>query len=88
GTNFVIIDDVIDGLDNVVSATFKDNEASYLAGVAAAYTTETNVVGFIGGVKGEVIDRFDAGFKAGVDAGAKELGKEIKVLNQYAGDFS
>ncbi|HAP6966185.1 TPA: BMP family ABC transporter substrate-binding protein, partial [Enterococcus faecium] len=69
GTNFVIIDDVIDGLDNVVSATFKDNEASYLAGVAAAYTTETNVVGFIGGVKGEVIDRFDAGFKAGVDAG-------------------
>ena len=88
GTNFVIIDDVIDGLDNVVSATFKDNEASYLAGVAAAYTTETNVVGFIGGVKGEVIDRFDAGFKAGVDAGAKELGKEIKVLNQYAGDIS
>ena len=88
GTNFVIIDDVIDGLDNVVSATFKDNEASYLAGIAAAYTTETNVVGFIGGVKGEVIDRFDAGFKAGVDAGAKELGKEIKVLNQYAGDFS
>ncbi len=79
---------MIDGLDNVLSATFKDNEASYLAGIAAAYTTETNVVGFIGGVKGEVIDRFDAGFKAGVDAGAKELGKEIKVLNQYAGDFS
>ncbi|MDA3964759.1 BMP family lipoprotein [Enterococcus thailandicus] len=87
-TNFVIIDDVIDGLDNVVSATFKDNEASYLAGIAAAYTTETNVVGFIGGVKGEVIDRFDAGFTAGVEAGAKELGKKIDVKNQYAGDFS
>ncbi|MBO0431051.1 BMP family protein [Enterococcus sp. DIV0660C] len=87
-TNFVIIDDVIDGVDNVVSATFKDNEASYLAGIAAAYTTETNVVGFIGGVKGEVIDRFDAGFTAGVEAGAKELGKEIEVKNQYAGDFS
>ncbi len=26
--------------------------------------------------------------KAGVDAGAKELQKEIKVMNQYAGDFS
>jgi basic membrane protein A len=88
GTNFVIIDDVIDGLDNVVSATFKDNEASYLAGIAAAYTTKTDVVGFVGGVKGEVIDRFDAGFKAGVDAGAKALGKDIKVLNQYAGDFN
>ncbi|MGK0552576.1 BMP family lipoprotein [Enterococcus faecalis] len=87
-TNFVIIDDVIEKTDNVVSATFKDNEASYLAGIAAAYTTKTNVVGFIGGVKGEVIDRFDAGFKAGVDAGAKELNKNIKVLNQYAGDFA
>ncbi|HJG23439.1 BMP family ABC transporter substrate-binding protein [Enterococcus durans] len=87
-TNFAIIDDVIEGKDNVVSATFKDNEASYLAGIAAAYTTETNIVGFIGGVKGEVIDRFDAGFKAGVDAGAKALNKEVKVLNQYAGDFS
>ena len=87
-TNFAIIDDVIEGKDNVVSATFKDNEASYLAGIAAAYTTETNTVGFIGGVKGEVIDRFDAGFKAGVDAGAKALNKDVKVLNQYAGDFS
>lgn len=87
-TNFAIIDDVIEGKDNVVSATFKDNEASYLAGVAAAYTTETNVVGFIGGVKGEVIDRFEAGFNAGVKAGAEALNKDIEVLNQYAGDFS
>lgn len=85
--NFVIIDDVAKG-KNVVSATFKDHEAAYLAGIAAAYTTKINKVGFIGGVKGEVIDRFDAGFKAGVDAGAKELNKKITVLNQYAGDFS
>ncbi|MFV0560425.1 MAG: BMP family protein [Enterococcus sp.] len=87
-TNFVIIDDVIENQDNVVSATFKDNEAAYLAGIAAAYTTKTNIVGFIGGVKGEVIDRFDAGFTAGVEAGAKALDKDIEVLNQYAGDFS
>ncbi|MCH4058298.1 BMP family lipoprotein [Lapidilactobacillus gannanensis] len=87
-TNFVIIDDSIDGIKNVVSATFKDNESSYLAGVAAAYTTKTNTVGFIGGVKGDVIDRFDAGYTEGVKAGAKELGKSIKIINQYAGDFS
>ncbi|WP_071130187.1 BMP family lipoprotein [Enterococcus timonensis] len=93
--NFVIIDDVPvdkDGNeaipDNVSAATFKDNEGAYLAGIAAAYTTETNTVGFIGGVKGTVIDRFDAGFKAGVEAAAEELGKEIEVLNQYAGDFN
>ncbi|MBD9903109.1 BMP family protein [Enterococcus faecium] len=85
--NFVIVDDVVEG-DNVASATFKDNEAAYLAGVAAAYSTESNKVGFIGGVKGEVIDRFEAGFVAGVEAGAKELGKEVTVNVQYAGDFS
>ncbi|MFC6315275.1 BMP family ABC transporter substrate-binding protein [Lapidilactobacillus achengensis] len=86
--NFVIIDDSIKGLDNVVSATFKDNESSYLAGIAAAYTTKTNIVGFVGGAKGDVIDRFDAGYAEGVAAGAKELGKSVKVINQYAGDFS
>ncbi|XKR51261.1 BMP family ABC transporter substrate-binding protein [Enterococcus faecalis] len=32
-TNFVLIDDQIDGKKNVVSATFRDNEATYLAGV-------------------------------------------------------
>lgn len=85
--NFVIVDDVVEGA-NVASATFKDNEAAYLAGMAAAYSTESNKVGFIGGVKGEVIDRFEAGFVAGVEAGAKELGKTVEVNVQYAGDFS
>ena len=85
-TNFVIVDEVID-LPNVASATFKDHEASYLAGIAAAYTTETGTVGFIGGVEGEVIDRFEAGFNAGVEAASKELDKEVEVKNQYAGDF-
>lgn len=87
-TNFVIIDDVIEGQKNVVSATFQDNEAAYLAGIAAAYTTKSNKVGFIGGVEGDVIDRFDAGYKAGVDAGAKALNKTVEVINQYAGDFN
>ena len=80
-TNFIIVDDIID-LPNVASATFKDQESSYLAGVAAAYTTETDNIGFIGGVEGGVIDRFEAGFNAGIKAAAKGLKKEIKVENQ------
>src|SRR5699024_3736745 len=83
-TNFVIIDDVIEGMDNVASATFKDNEAAYLAGVAAATTTETKKVGFVGGVEGEVIDRFQAGFEAGV----KSVDSSIEVKVQYAASFS
>lgn len=86
-TNFGIIDSVIEGKNNVVSATFKDNEASYLAGVAAAYQTKTNKVGFIGGEEGAVIDRFDGGFYQGVMDTAKKLDKEITVDRKYAASF-
>lgn len=86
-TNFGIIDEVVDGLNNVVSATFKDNEASYLAGVAAAESTKTNKVGFIGGEEGVVIDRFEAGFRQGVHDTAKKLGKDIDVTVEYAASF-
>ena len=40
---------------NVASVTFADNEAAYLAGVAAAKTTKTKQVGFVGGIESEVI---------------------------------
>ena len=87
-TNFVIIDSVIEGQDNVVSATFKDHEAAYLAGVAAAHTTQTNKIGFVGGEESPVIDRFEAGFVKGIEDTAKELGKEIDVDVQYAASFN
>lgn len=85
--NFVIIDDWIKNQKNVVSANFKSQDASYLAGVIAAYTTKTNVVGFIGGIHGHIVDLFDAGFTKGVQDTAKKLHKNIKILNQYAGSF-
>ncbi|RVU71173.1 MULTISPECIES: BMP family protein [Lactobacillus] len=86
--NFVIIDSVITGQKNVASVTFKSNEASYLGGLAAAYTTKTNKVGFIGGAKSEIIDLFEAGFKQGVADGAKALHKKISVETQYIGNFT
>lgn len=86
-TNFIIVDEEIKDQENVASATFRDQESAYLAGIAAAHTTETNKVGFIGGVKGQVIGEFEAGFKAGVEAGAKELDKDIEVITQYAEAF-
>ena len=77
------MDSVVD-LPNVASLTFKDNEAAFLAGVAAAKTTKTKQVGFIGGVEGFVIDRFEAGFVEGV----KAVDPSIKVEVQYAGSFA
>ena len=81
--NYVIIDDVIKDQENVVSATFADNEAAYLAGVAAAKTTKTKQVGFVGGIESEVITRFEKGFEAGV----KSVDPSIKVKVDYAGSF-
>ena len=86
--NFVIVDSVVNGQKNVASVTFKSNEASYLGGLAAAYTTKTNKVGFIGGAKSAIIDLFEAGFKQGVADGAKALHKKITVQTQYIGNFT
>ena len=86
--NFVIIDDVITGQKNAASVTFESNQASYLAGIAAAYTTKTNHVGYIGGAKSATLELFEAGFKQGVEDGAKALGKKIKVDDQYIGNFT
>ena len=81
--NYVLIDDVIKDQKNVASVTFADNEAAYLAGVAAAKTTKTKKVGFVGGMESEVISRFEAGFKAGVAS----VDSSIKVQVDYAGSF-
>lgn len=82
-TNFVLIDGVTD-IKNVASVTFKDNEAAFLAGVASAKTTKTKKVGFVGGQHGQVIDRFEAGFKQGVES----VDKSIKVDVKYAESFT
>lgn len=78
-----IIDEVVPNQENVASIMFKANEASFLAGVAAALQSETGKVGFIGGMEGPVIGGFQAGFEAGVAA----ADPKVKVDVQYAGSF-
>ena len=73
---------------NLTGVVFKAQEPSYLVGYIAAKSTKTNKVGFVGGIKGDVIDQFEYGFRAGVAYAAKELGKEITVDIQYADSFT
>jgi basic membrane protein A len=80
--NFAIIDNVVKA-PNVESVTFSENEGSYLVGVIAGLTTKTDKIGFVGGIKGEVIGRFEAGFIAGVAA----VKPSAKVLVNYTGAF-
>ncbi|WP_420805338.1 BMP family lipoprotein [Liquorilactobacillus oeni] len=83
-TNFAIIDSVVKNRKNVASITFKTEQSSFLAGVAAAETTKTNKVGFVGGIQSDVIKTFEAGFKQGV----KAVNPKIQVDVKYAGSFS
>ena len=78
-----IIDEIVEGKDNVASITFKANEGSFLAGVAAGLETKSNKVGFIGGVSGEIIGSFEAGFAAGV----KAVNPDAIVDVEYAESF-
>ncbi|WP_082234141.1 BMP family lipoprotein [Halobacillus massiliensis] len=82
-TQFGLVDSVAEG-DNIVSITFKEHEGSFLAGVAAALKTETKKVGFIGGEDGDLINKFESGFVAGV----KSVDPEIQVDVQYAESFA
>ncbi len=75
--------DSVSTVENVVSLTFRDHEAAFLAGVAAAHTTESGKVGFVGGIEGAVIDRFQTGFEAGV----AHVDESIEVDVQYANSF-
>ncbi len=74
--------------DNVTGVVFRSEESSFLAGYIAAMETKMNSVGFVGGIKGMVIDQFEYGYRAGVMYGAQKLGKHIDVKVQYAESFT
>jgi basic membrane protein A and related proteins len=74
-----------DGLSNVTDLTFKENEGSFLVGSAAAIEAgklDCDTVGFLGGQTGPLIEKFQAGYVAGVAA----TDPSIEVLVEYIGD--
>ncbi|CRK80461.1 BMP family lipoprotein [Neobacillus massiliamazoniensis] len=81
--HYAIVDDVVNE-PNVASIMFKENESSFLAGVAAGLTTKSNKIGFIGGMESAVIERFESGFTAGVKAANPNANVDV----QYAASFT
>ncbi len=79
---FLLVDAVSEN-DDVPSVVFKDYEAAYLAGVAAANESQSNHIGFIGGIESEIIKSFEQGFIAG----AKEINEDIQIDIQYLDTF-
>ncbi|MGI6727409.1 MAG: BMP family lipoprotein [Anaerovoracaceae bacterium] len=83
-TDFAIVDSDKEIADNVMSLSFKEQEGAFLVGVIAALTTETDNIGFIGGVSSSAMDKYEYGFRAGV----KAINPNAQVLVDYTQSFS
>ncbi|MBV8125096.1 MAG: BMP family ABC transporter substrate-binding protein [Paucibacter sp.] len=78
--HFVLIDGVAQGA-NVESVTFREDEGSYLVGVAAAMASKSKKLGFIGGVDIPLIRTFACGYAQG----AKAVNPKVEVFSNMVG---
>ncbi|MEE0514718.1 MAG: BMP family ABC transporter substrate-binding protein [Emergencia sp.] len=86
-TKFIWVDNVVknpEKYDNLTCIRYTQNEGSYLVGYIAGKMTESNVVGFIGGQKIDVIEDFRIGYEQGV----KDANPKAKVLKNWTNDWS
>jgi basic membrane protein A len=85
---YALVDSVANSkYKNIVSLMFNSEESSYLAGIAAAMQAKDEnqtTVGFLGGMYGPVVGRFEYGFREGVAS----VDPSLKVEAQYAGTYS
>lgn len=79
---FALIDAEIEA-DNIVNYLFREQEGSFLAGVIAALTTQTNQIGFVGGIRIPPVMRYEVGYVAG----ARSVNPDIEIAIAYADDF-
>lgn len=86
-TTFFIIDDSSVTAPNVRSLVFAEEQGSYLVGAAAALKSTKGNVGFIGGVETPLLQKFEAGFKAGAEKVKPGITTQARYLSQPP-DFS
>ena len=86
--NYLIVDVDWVNFPNVMQTTYAEHEGSYLVGVAAALKAKADKVanprfGFIGGVPGAVITKFEVGFVQGV----LSVIPNARIVDYYANDW-
>jgi basic membrane protein A len=76
-------------LPNLVDYLFKEEQCGFLVGAIAGYATKANKIGYIGGIAVPPVQRYEAGFFAGIKTTNPTAyginGKNIPSV--YAGDF-
>ena len=80
---FVLIDSIAKG-SNVNSVLFREEEGSYLVGVAAAMASKSKKLGFVGGMDIPLIRTFACGYAQG----AKAQDTKTEVLQNMVGTTS
>lgn len=86
-TQFAIVDSVVEDAPNVTSIVFAEEQGSYLVGAAAAQSSKSGTIGFVGGVDTELIKKFEAGYTAGAEAVNPDIKVEVKYISTGT-DFS
>ena len=81
--HFVIVDGNAQG-KNVNSILFKEQEGSYLVGVAAAMASKTKTISFVGGMDIPLIRAFACGYAQG----AKAIAPKIQIMQNMVGTTS
>ena len=83
--SFAVVDDAMtDRADNIAGLVFSEEQGSFLVGAAAARSSETGKIGFIGGVCCfGLIEKFEAGFRAG----ALHVDPDVEIVSQYITEF-
>lgn len=81
--HFVLIDGVAQG-SNVNSIVFKEEEGSYLVGVAAAMASKSKKLGFVGGIDIPLIRAFACGYSQG----AKATVPKVEIVQNMVGTTS
>lgn len=82
---FVLFDEAPVSLrENAAYVTFRSEEAAALAGYAAAKTSATGKIGFVGGKEAPSVEAFERGFTQG----AQLANPDIDVFVSYTGSFN
>ncbi len=66
---------------NLMALKFREEEGSFLVGALAALMSKSNRIGFVGGMKIPLIERFEMGFLQG----AKTARPDVQIVSNYAG---
>lgn len=77
---FVIVDGNVD-LPNVQSINFREQESSFLCGMAAAMASKTGKIGFVGGMDIPLIRKFALGYRSG----ATYVNPKIEIFENMTG---